>query len=109
MIWIDILRGQSFHTAGSAFYETYLGKSKVENLGMIAFSDENVRWLDVSMDNPLRMSRVQPFGYANRHIQQRFQFHGPTSNDVFQGLAPQKLHGDKSPAVMLGIPEDRDR
>jgi hypothetical protein len=47
------------------------------------------------------MSGIQPFSYANRYIQQRFQFHGPTSDDVFQGLAFQKFHGNEGFAVIF--------
>src|SRR6516162_9755441 len=101
MIWVYILGDQSLHVAGSAFYEVYLGKSKVENLGMITFSNENVRWFDVSMDYSLGVSRVQPFGYANRYIQQRFQLYGTTSYDVFQSLPFQKFHGNEGFATFL--------
>src|SRR6516164_11772161 len=101
MIWVDILRSQCFCVAGSASYETYLCKSKVKNLGMITFNNENVRWLDVSMDDALRVGGIQSLGHANRHLQQRFQFHGATSDGVFQGPAFQELHRDEAPTILF--------
>src|SRR5215470_11947020 len=68
---------------------------------MTTLRKENVRRLDVSMDDALRVRGVQPVGYANRHAQQLLDFHGPPSDCVFQGLAFEKFHGDKRPAVLF--------
>jgi hypothetical protein len=47
------LRRQRFRTARQAHCGTDLGKTKVENLGVTSFRDEDVRRLDISVDNPL--------------------------------------------------------
>src|SRR6266566_3989705 len=40
-----------------------LGQAKVEDLGMATFGHEDVRWLDVTMDNALGMSHIKRIGY----------------------------------------------
>jgi hypothetical protein len=47
------LRRQRFRTAKRTYCGTYLGKTKVENLGVTSFRDEDVRRLDIAVDNPL--------------------------------------------------------
>jgi hypothetical protein len=47
------------------------------------------------------VSGVQPVSHANRHIQQRFEFHGPARDCVFECLALQIFHSNEAPAVML--------
>src|SRR5262245_14803946 len=106
MIWVYILRGQGFHIARSALYRAYLCESKVKNLGMATFSNEKVRRFDVAVNDSFRVRGVQPVCYANRHIQQLFQFHGATSDDVLQSFAFQKLHGDKCSAVLFAYVVD---
>src|SRR5215471_2446134 len=101
MIWVYILRGQRFHIARSALYRAYLCESKVKNLGMVTFSNEKVRRFDVAVDDTFRVRRIQSVCYANRHIQDLFQFHGPTTDDVLQSFAFKKLHGDECSAVLF--------
>jgi len=68
---------------------------------MTISSNEDVRWFDVAMDDTFRVRSVQTVSHANRHFEQLFQLHGPTSNDVFQCLAFQKLHSDERAAVFF--------
>ena len=67
--------------------KTHLRKAKVQNLGMAILSNEDVGWFYVAMNDSLGVRSVQAVSHANRHIQQHLQFHGPTSDDVFQGRA----------------------
>src|SRR5215470_3602846 len=68
---------------------------------MASVSYKNICWFDVSMDDAFRVRRFQPVCYANRHVQQLLDFHGQTSDGVFQGFAFQKLHGDKGYTAFL--------
>jgi len=36
-----------------------LGQPEIENLRLTSIRYEDVRWLDVTMDDPLRMCRIQ--------------------------------------------------
>src|SRR5215467_2726042 len=101
MVRVYFLRGQRFHIARTTLGEAYLGQSEVENLGMAISSNENVRWFDVAVDDSFRVCRVQPVGHANGYVQQTFQFHRATSDDVFQSLAFQKFHGNEGLATFL--------
>jgi len=49
-----------------------LGQPEVENFGVPALSDENVRGLDVTMDDSSRMSGIQRISHLNAQIQNRF-------------------------------------
>jgi hypothetical protein len=66
MVWVDFLCGQCFRIAGSIHCETDLCKAKVENLGMATVGDEDVCWLDVSVNDSLRVSSAQPVCHAKR-------------------------------------------
>ena len=68
---------------------------------MANFGNEDVRGFDVSMDDAFRVCDVQPVCNANRNVQQHFQVHGPTCDEVFQGFAFQKFHGDEGSAILL--------
>src|SRR5215471_2764494 len=74
---------------------------------MATFRKENVRWLDVSMDDALRVRGVQPVCYVNRHIEQRFWFHRAASDGVFQRLTFEKFHCDERSAVLFANVVDR--
>ncbi len=69
---------------------------------MPALGDEDVRRLDISMNNTLRMRCVQPVRHLDRQIQQLLQFYGLTSDQMFQRSAIQELHGDE--CVLVHFP-----
>jgi hypothetical protein len=60
MIWVYFLRGERFHITRTILSEAYPGQSEVENLGMATLCNEDIRWFDVSMDDPFRVSGIQP-------------------------------------------------
>src|SRR5215467_14372665 len=101
MVRVYFLRGQRFHIARTTLGEAYLGKTEVENLGMAISSNEDVRWLDVAVDDSFRVCGVQTVGHTYPHIQQRFEFHRPTRNHMLESLALQKFHGDESLTVLF--------
>ena len=55
----DVIRGgQGFLT----IEQIALGQAKVQDLRLSAIGDEDVRWLDVPVDDPGAMSGVQGIG-----------------------------------------------
>jgi hypothetical protein len=54
---------------------------------MATFGNDDVCWLDVSVNDSLRVRGVQTVGNSDRHTQQRFQFHRPTADDVLQRVS----------------------
>jgi len=53
---------------GVAFY---FGQAEIENLGVAALRDEEVRRLNITMDDSLRMRRVPTIGNFDGDSQQR--------------------------------------
>ena len=82
-------------------FEGDLGKSKIKNLRAPAIRDENVGWLDITMNDVLRMSGIQGIGNLNPEIQNRLLFHGLPCNPVPDRRAFQVFHGDEGPAFMI--------
>src|SRR6516165_7993526 len=66
---------------------------------MTTLGNEDVCWLDVSVDDAFGVSGVQSIGHANGYIQQRFQFHGTAGNRVLERLSVQEFHSDEGFAI----------
>jgi hypothetical protein len=47
---------------GTPLANSPAAKTKIENLGVAALGDEDVRRLDVAVDNPCRVGRVKGIG-----------------------------------------------
>src|SRR5262245_39857561 len=78
-----------------------LRQPKVENLGNAAPGDEDVRRLDVPMNDTLRVSRVESVCDLDAKVEHRFDLQWLALDAAFQGFALQKLHGDERFALML--------
>src|SRR5207253_7089044 len=76
-----------------------LRQTKIEYLRVSPPRNQNVRWLDVSMHNALRMCRVQSVGHLHSQIEHFFDVQGLASNQVLERLPLQQLHSNESPAV----------
>ena len=76
-------------------------QSEIENLGMVALGDENIRRLNVAMDNVLGVGRLERVGNFNRQTQKQSQFDGTEGDAVFQRRPFQKLHRDERLIVVL--------
>src|SRR5215469_936855 len=101
MVRVYILCGQCFRTARSTPCDSYFCKAEVQNLGMASFGNENVRWLDISVDDAFRVRSVKPLSHLYRNLQRRLQFQRATGNHVFQSFAFQIFHGNEGSAVFL--------
>jgi hypothetical protein len=68
---------------------------------LAALGDEKVGRLDVAMDDPLGMGRVEGVGNLDGCIQHLFALHRFSGNQVLEGLALEQFHGDEGLAVVL--------
>src|SRR5215470_4635854 len=74
---------------------------------MAALGDENIRRLDVTMDDALGVSRVEGIGYVGRYGKQAFGFERLTANQVAESYAIQEFHRDERAARIFADIVDR--
>ena len=70
-------------------------QAKVQHLHLLTFGDEDVRRLDVAVDDPLAVGRVQCVGNLNGDVEQGLAVQRAAGNAVLQRLAIQELHGNE--------------
>ena len=75
--------------------------TRLENLGVAAFGDEDVRRLYVAVDDPFHMGSVESVGDLNRQAEQNFGLYGFAGNTMLQCHAVEKLHDEERMAVLL--------
>src|SRR6516162_6794790 len=81
---------------GNAFrLECDLGQTEVQNLCLTPACDEYVRGLDVPMDDPFGVCRVQGVGDLDADIENLFDLQWLSTNLLFQRRAFQIFHGDE--------------
>ena len=78
-----------------------LRQSKVEDFGLTALGDEDVRRLDVAVHNLFRVRGIERIGYFDGQRQQRLGLHRLARDAMLQRHPVQKLHGDEGLAVLL--------
>jgi hypothetical protein len=72
------------------------GEAEVENFGIATFGDENVGGLDVAVDDALGMSGIESVGDLDRVSEELIELDRAADDDVLEGGAIEKLHGDES-------------
>src|SRR5438094_4716712 len=78
-----------------------LGQSEIQNLCLPALCYEDVGWLDVPMNDSLRVGRIERVGNLNRQIKQQLSLEGLAFDGVPERLPLQELHYDKVLSLML--------
>ena len=68
---------------------------------MATLSHEEVCWLDVPVDDPFGVGRVEPVRYLDGQVKNGFDFHRPTADAVFQRRTVQILHCNEGLIVLL--------
>src|SRR5882724_2730738 len=68
---------------------------------MPAFGDENVRRLYVAVDDGLRVRGIEAVGDFNRERKQSIVFQRLAADQVLEGEAVQKFHGDEHAIAVL--------
>src|SRR5947207_12122463 len=76
-------------------------QSKVENLRLTSICHEDVRWLDVPVDDTFRMCGVESIGDLNAEIEHRFDFQRLAIDLVPERLPLQQFHGDEGSPINL--------
>jgi len=71
-----------------------------------AGGDEDVRRLDVPVDDPAHVRRVERVGDLDRELEQRLGAHRAGGDPCGQRLALEELHDEERPAVLLVDVED---
>src|SRR4051812_30724146 len=88
-------RGRSFgHAAGVAAQDD-LRQPEIKNLGVPASGDEQVRWLDVSVNDALAVRGVQTLSNLDCQGKCRVNLQGLSVDVMLQRLAIQELHRNK--------------
>jgi hypothetical protein len=108
----ECLAGRGDERVGHRFPDALLithqlGQAEVEDLRLILFGDEDVRGLDIAMDDALRMRRHQRLGDLQRQAEHGFRFQ-PRGCEQFGERAPfERLHDDEVRAFVLVDVVDR--
>ena len=84
-----------------------LGETEIQNLSAPALGDENIRGLDVAMNNSLRMGCVEGVGHIDCDGQQAVHLDRPHADHMFQRGAFEVLHRNEGLAFMLSDFVDR--
>ena len=87
--------------AGGAGGARNFRQPKVENFGVAAVCHEDVRGLDVAVDDSPDVCGIECIGYFNRQGEQTLELHRPAVDQMFQRLPAQALHHDEDMSLML--------
>ena len=78
-----------------------LGETEIENFGVAAFGDENIRGLDVAVNDVFGVRGVERVGDFDGEREEVFDIHGAAVDAVLERLAVEKFHGDEGLAVLF--------
>src|SRR6185436_11115721 len=78
-----------------------LGEAEVENLGLLAIGDEDVRRLDVAVQDAARVRGVERVGNLHGEPQQQADGERPAVDLARQRAAFEQLHRDEGAPVVL--------
>ncbi len=78
-----------------------LGEAEVENLGVSALRDENVRGLDVAMDDAFGVSGVESVGDFDGKRNELIVGERAAGDQMVERNAIEKFHGDEGLALVL--------
>ena len=101
MVRVNHRSGKCWLVASRAFGCTDLSQPEVQNLGMTALGHEDVRWLDVTMNDTRRVGSIQRVSDLNSQRQYLVGLHWLATDAVLERYAIEKLHCDKAPSILL--------
>ena len=78
-----------------------LGQSEVKDFGLPACSNEDVRGLDVAVNDAFAVSGIERIGNLDAEVEYGFNFQRFAENTMGQRLSLEILHGNKWLAFML--------
>ena len=86
-----------------------LGQPEIQNLRLTSIRHEDVRGLDVPVDDALGMSRVESVGDLDAQIEHRLDLQRPARDQVPKRLSLQQFHRDKgSPIGLINLVDGAD-
>ena len=88
-------RGFMYGFTIAARHRLHFGQSEIQDLCLAARREENVRGLNVAMNDAFGMSRGKRVGYLNTHIEHQAHVYGRAVAAMFQRLPFQQFHGDE--------------
>ena len=77
------------------------GEAEVQELRLLSLGHEDVRGLDVAVDDALGVGGLERVGDLDGQVEQRFRGQGPALDAVLQGPSLQALEGDELLALAL--------
>jgi hypothetical protein len=80
---------------------TDFGQTKVQNLCVASIGDEQVRRLNVPVDDAFRVRRVESIHNFDGDVEHLLQLHWSPTDGVLEGLALQILHRDEGFSILL--------
>ena len=83
------------------------GEAEVENFCLAARSDEDIRGLDIAMNDAAGMSGVERIGNLNREIEERGKRNRAAADSFAERLAFEQLHDEKWAAIRFAYVEER--
>src|ERR1700687_1372460 len=97
-----LLRADGRGAHGNALrLEGDLCQPEIQNLRLASIRDKDVRWLDVPMDDALRVCAVERIGDLNAQIEQRFDLQRLAIDGVPERLPHQQFHGNEGSPIDL--------
>ncbi len=78
-----------------------LGQSKIENFCLAAGGDENIRGLDVAVNDAASMGRIKRIGNLRAEIEQGIGGHGPAADAFTERLTFEDLHDQIGAPIVL--------
>ncbi len=87
--------------AGGTGRRHHLRQSKIENLRVPTLGYEQIRRLDVAMNNSFSMGRIETVGNFDREIKYPLQLNSRAQNHIPESLALQIFHHQKETALVL--------
>jgi hypothetical protein len=76
-----------------------LREPEVQNLRVARQCHQNVGRLEVAVDNPARVRRVERIGHLHGNRQRLGQWHGPARDPCRERLPLDEFHRDEMPAI----------
>ena len=101
MFRVHRLRVKRGNLARRTASQTDLRQPKVENLGVAALGDEDVRRLDVAVDDAFGMRGIEGIGDLDSERQNQLSFHRSPCDAMLQRHPVQELHGDERLSILL--------
>ncbi len=95
------LRHSACYSYARAPNRSNFRQPKIQNLGIPALGDENVRRLDVAVHDAFGMRRIQSVRDLDGEGQNQLRLHRMHADAVLQRHAVEILHGDERLAVLV--------